>query len=390
MVKLQEQLTDERAQDFASPASMQRADGQVSGRLARSLLLDRLSRSFGDVVAVEDFSLEVPGGEFLTLLGPSGCGKTTLLRMIAGLEEVSSGRILIGGQDVTDVAANRRDTSIMFQDYALFPHKTVIDNIAFGLQVRGVPRADRKRRAQELLEFIRLPDVGLRRPGELSGGQCQRIALARSLVIEPAILLLDEPLGALDANLRRHMQLELKRIQRQVGITFVCVTHDQEEALTMSDRIVVMRDGRAQQIGTPDEIYNTPRTEFVARFIGHCNILKGRVEHVEGDLVTWTDPSLSTTIACNPNRVPVTPGGPLSVALRPERILIGAAAGRAPNQARVVYRDRMFAGAIHRFVLDGGSSGEINVEARDPVDLTEGEEVLIGWNHSDALVLHPG
>jgi spermidine/putrescine ABC transporter ATP-binding subunit len=360
----------------------------VARRVAKDTVIDGVRKQFGDVVAVADFSLEVPGGEFLTLLGPSGCGKTTLLRMIAGLEDVSAGRILIDGGDVTQVPANRRDTSIMFQNYALFPHKTVIDNIAFGLKVRGVPRAERERRARELLDFIHLPDVGHRRPGQLSGGQSQRVALARSLVIQPAILLLDEPLGALDANLRRHMQLELKRIQRQVGITFIYVTHDQEEALTMSDRIVVMRSGRVEQIGPPDEIYNTPRSEFVANFIGHCNVLSVVVSATDGDRAICENPDLGRMSVSNPNQVPVKPGDQVGIAVRPERIRVGEAALSTEMQAVVRYRDSMFLGATHRLIIDAGTSGEMNVEVRDPLPLSEGDKIQIGWNASDALVLH--
>jgi len=355
---------------------------------AKDTAIEGVRKQFGDVIAVADFSLRVPGGEFLTLLGPSGCGKTTLLRMIAGLEEVSAGRILIGGSDVTRVSANRRDTSIMFQNYALFPHKTVIDNIAFGLKVRGMPKAERDRRARELLDFIHLPDVGERRPGQLSGGQSQRVALARSLVIQPSILLLDEPLGALDADLRRHMQLELKRIQRQVGITFIYVTHDQEEALTMSDRIVVMRNGTAEQIGPPDEIYNTPRSEFVANFIGHCNVLYGTATAVQGDHVICKTPDMGQMAVSNPNRVEVNPGDKVSIAVRPERIRIGEAAQSTETRGMVRYRDKMFLGASHRLIIDAGTSGEMNVEVRDPLPLSEGDQIEIGWNASDALLLH--
>lgn len=360
----------------------------ASRRVAKDTVIEGVRKQFGDVIAVSDFSLEVPGGEFLTLLGPSGCGKTTLLRMIAGLEDVSAGRILIDGSDVTHVPANRRDTSIMFQNYALFPHKTILDNIAFGLKVRGVARSERERRARELLDFIHLPDVGLRKPGQLSGGQSQRVALARSLVIQPAILLLDEPLGALDADLRRHMQLELKRIQRQVGITFIYVTHDQEEALTMSDRIVVMRSGRIEQIGPPDGIYNMPRSEFVANFIGHCNVLSGVVTSIETDRVICTNPDFGRMVIRNPNRVQMKAGDKVGIAVRPERIRVGEAAQTAETRATVRYRDHMFLGATHRLIIDAGSSGEMNVEVRDLMPLSEGAQIQIGWNASDALVLN--
>lgn len=240
---------------------------------AKDVELREACKRFGSVTAVRPLSLRVEPGEFLTLLGPSGCGKTTLLRLIAGLEGVTSGAILVGGVDVTELPPHRRDTSIMFQDYALFPHKTLAENIGYGLKMRAVPRAERDMAAREWLERIGLAEMGERMPHQLSGGQRQRVALARSLIISPGVLLLDEPLGALDANLRKQLQGELKRLHREVGLTFIYVTHDQEEAITMSDRIAVMNDGAIEQLGPPHSIYDHPETEFVARFIGHCNVV---------------------------------------------------------------------------------------------------------------------
>jgi putative spermidine/putrescine transport system ATP-binding protein len=236
-----------------------------------------LRKTYGSVVAVDHVDLEVGSGEFFTLLGPSGSGKTTTLRIIAGFERPDAGKVELHGADVTNRAPYERDVNTVFQDYALFPHMTVAENVAYGLRVKRVPRAERKRRVQEILDVVRLPDVADRKPIQLSGGQRQRIALARALVNAPRVLLLDEPLGALDLKLRQEMQIELKRIQRavsEVGITFVYVTHDQEEALTMSDRVAVFNEGRIEQIGTPAEVYEHPATEFVAGFVGVSNILE--------------------------------------------------------------------------------------------------------------------
>ena len=233
-----------------------------------------LHRSYGDVVAVDGIDLAIPAGEFFTLLGPSGSGKTTTLRLIAGFEQPDSGRVLLGGTDVTKRPPYARNVNTVFQDYALFPHMTVEENVGYGLRVKGVRRAERRTRVGEALEMIRLAGLGPRRPGQLSGGQRQRVALARAIVNRPRVLLLDEPLGALDLKLRQEMQLELMRIKNEVGITFVYVTHDQEEALTMSDRLAVFRDGRIEQVGTPADVYERPTSEFVAGFVGVSNVLE--------------------------------------------------------------------------------------------------------------------
>jgi len=253
------------------PASHQVPAAEIDVRL------EGIRKTYGDVVAVDRVDLEIPAGEFFTLLGPSGSGKTTTLRLVAGFERPDEGRIELGGADVTNRAPYERDVNTVFQDYALFPHMTVAENVAYGLRVKRVPRAERRRRVEEILKVVRLPEVGDRKPVQLSGGQRQRIALARSLVNTPRVLLLDEPLGALDLKLRQEMQIELKRIQREVsdiGITFVYVTHDQEEALTMSDRLAVFNEGRIEQIGAPAEVYERPATKFVAGFVGVSNVLE--------------------------------------------------------------------------------------------------------------------
>lgn len=234
-----------------------------------------VSRHFGAVTAVDDISLEIFDGEFFTLLGPSGSGKTTCLRMVAGFERPSSGAILLHGQDVSRLPPYERDVNTVFQDYALFPHMNVADNVAYGLMIRKVPRPERMRQVDEMLELVQLAGLGERKPAQLSGGQRQRVALARALINKPRVLLLDEPLGALDLKLRQQMQVELKGIQEQVGITFVYVTHDQEEALNMSDRLAVFNRGRIEQVGAPAEIYEAPATTFVADFVGISNLVQG-------------------------------------------------------------------------------------------------------------------
>ena len=362
---------------------------------AKAVILSGVSKRFGDVEAVRPLSLRVRAGEFLTLLGPSGCGKSTMLRMIAGLEQASSGTIMVGGEDVTGLPPNKRDTSIMFQDYALFPHKTLVENVAYGLKMRGTGRRERERRAEEWLERIGLPGYGRRLPHQLSGGQRQRVALARSLIISPGVLLLDEPLGALDASLRKQMRQELRRLHRDVGLTFVYVTHDQEEALAMSDRVAVMRAGAIEQLGEPKEIYDAPETEFVARFIGSCNVLTAKVVEIGRNSL------ICEAAGFAPLRVRVREGechavgARVSLALRPERITVERHAGDSGpklNGAILPVSEVEFSGSAVkiRAAVAGGELMEAML-TRDSDDdgsvPSPGDSVVVRWRESALSVL---
>jgi putative spermidine/putrescine transport system ATP-binding protein len=301
--------------------------------------LDGLRKDFGEVAAVDGVDLDIYEGEFFSLLGPSGSGKTTCLRMIAGFEPPSDGRVVLQGKDVTDLPPYERDVNTVFQDYALFPHMSVEDNVGYGLKVKGVPRAERKKRVADVLKIVALDSFTRRKPSALSGGQRQRVALARALVNEPRVVLLDEPLGALDLKLRQQMQIELKSIQQRVGLTFIYVTHDQEEALTMSDRLAVMNAGRIEQVGTPAEVYEQPATSFVAGFVGISNILPADV----AKRVTGID---------------------AAVTVRPEKIRLADADEAAPPDSSTVtgrIQEVVYVGANTRYTvaLDGG--GELVV-----------------------------
>jgi spermidine/putrescine transport system ATP-binding protein len=286
-----------------------------SGELA--VELSNVTKKFGDFVAVDNVELRIRDGEFFSLLGPSGCGKTTTLRMIAGFEQPTMGEIYIKGQPVAGIPPHRRPVNTVFQSYALFPHMTVAQNVAFGLEMKKAPRSEIEARVVEVLQLVQLPHMSDRRPKQLSGGQQQRVALARALVNQPAVLLLDEPLGALDLKLRKAMQLELKQIQAEVGITFIYVTHDQEEALTMSDRIAVMNDGLVQQVGAPREIYEHPANRFVADFIGETNFIPGSVAEIDQFTTVKVDdlPVLATA-----DGRPLKVGQSVTLAIRPEKI----------------------------------------------------------------------
>ncbi|HET8786296.1 MAG TPA: ABC transporter ATP-binding protein [Candidatus Limnocylindrales bacterium] len=314
------------------------------------LVLTDVQKRFGEFVAVESFNLAAEKGEFVSFLGPSGCGKTTTLRMIAGFEHPTAGTITIDGRDVTNVPPNRRNVGMVFQSYALFPNMTVADNVGFGLKVRKRPADQIRKRVAELLEIVNLPEKGSRYPYQLSGGQQQRVALARALAFEPQVLLLDEPLSALDAKIRVALRQEIRQIQRQLGITTVYVTHDQEEALSLSDRVVVMSEGRMEQVGTPFEIYNFPATAFVASFVGTLNVLPGTVVDASRGEVT---------IAGQPVRVARSfegsSGREVSVALRPEMVSLGTQDGQNRLTGKVT--DVSFLGSIVRIRIGVGGDG---------------------------------
>ena len=314
-----------------------------------------VTKRFVGFTAIHGVDLDVRRGEFLTLLGPSGCGKTTLLRMIAGFERPTTGRIVIDGRDVTRVPTYRRPIGMVLQTLALFPHMNVRENITFGLLTRGESRGEAAGKADAMLALVGLEGYGDRLVHQLSGGQKQRVALARSVVLEPSVLLLDEPLGALDLKLRQQMQTELKRIQRQVGITFVFVTHDQEEALTMSDRVVVMNAGRVEQVGAPQDIYDAPRTMFVASFVGDTNVFAGTAQAVAGSVVGVALPQLGRTVEVRGEGV--APGRPVSVMVRPEFVTLADPADDAPAG---VVRDRTFVGASIRYTVAVGAQ-EVDV-----------------------------
>ena len=329
-----------------------------------AISLRGLRREFGDVVAVDGIDLDVLDGEFLTLLGPSGSGKTTVLRMIAGFERPDAGTIELAGADVTRMPPYARDVNTVFQDYALFPHMSVLENIEYGLRVKKVPKPERTERARQALADVRLENLGDRAPSALSGGQRQRVALARALVNRPKVLLLDEPLGALDLKLREQMQVELKEIQREVGITFVFVTHDQDEALTMSDRIAVFNEGRIEQIGTPIEVYEHPATVFVAGFVGTSNLMRDEVAvAVLGRPGTWS---------VRPEKIRVTKGG----------LTAGAGVHAVPGTVREV----IYVGMSTRYVVDLEAGGSLmavaqNSQANLGDNATRrGDRVTLSWN----------
>jgi spermidine/putrescine transport system ATP-binding protein len=295
------------------------------------LSLVGLTKHFGPVVAVDSIDLEIPAGGFFSLLGPSGCGKTTTLRMIAGFEAPTSGQVLLDGQDIARTPPSKRPVNTVFQSYALFPHLRVFDNVAFGLRRAGVARAEVRRRVGEVLELVQLTEYATRKPGQLSGGQQQRVALARALVLHPAVLLLDEPLGALDAKLRRQLQLELKQLQAQVGITFVYVTHDQEEALTMSDRIAVINRGRIEQAASPQDLYEEPANAFVADFLGVSNLMDATVAGPAAG-GAGAEVRLSDNFALEVRRGDIAHRGQAKVVIRPERIEVEPAGTPGPNR----------------------------------------------------------
>ena len=357
--------------------------------------LVQVVKRFGEVVAVDHIDLDVQDGEFFSLLGPSGCGKTTTLRMIGGFEEPTSGLIELQGHDVTWLPPYKRNVNTVFQNYALFPHLTIFENVAFGLRRKGVKNAEVRRRVGEMLELVELPGYEKRKPSQISGGQAQRVALARALINRPAVLLLDEPLGALDLKLRKQMQVELKRIQQEVGITFIYVTHDQEEAMTMSDRIAVMNNGRYEQVGDPASLYERPMTRFVAGFLGVSNLLEGRLDGSREGYYT-------TVVLANDARVRVPSaivrnGTAIEVGVRPEKIRLRATNDAVPGEhneldGRVV--DASYLGVSTQYLVEARGGARLmvyeqNVERASRSELwAPGEEVRLTWSPDHSFVVH--
>ena len=324
--------------------------------MSADVLCSGIRKTYGDVVAVADVDLSVADGEFFTLLGPSGSGKTTTLRVIAGFERPDVGRVTLGGADITQQPPYARDVNTVFQDYALFPHMTVAENVGYGLKVKGVPRRERAAEVAEVLKMVRLEGYGDRKPVQLSGGQRQRVALARSIVNQPKVLLLDEPLGALDLKLRQEMQIFLKALQRDLGMTFIYVTHDQEEALTMSDHVAVFNEGRIEQVGTPTDVYARPATEFVAGFVGTSNILERKQRRFS---------------------------------VRPERIELSRASNGSHGEPATV-ADVVFVGAFTRILVDTEAGERLTiVKQNDSPGLEPGARVHVSWNDADAYEIQP-
>jgi len=355
-----------------------RVDGGAAITAGRPVVvqLDGVTKRYGSVLAVADLSLDIRQGEFFSLLGPSGCGKSTTLRMIGGFEGPSAGTISIRGKPSNDVPPYKRDTNMVFQQLALFPHLDVYENVAFGLRAKRVPSPEIGPRVDRALDLVALGPFARRAVRSLSGGQQQRVAIARALVNEPAVLLLDEPLGALDLKLRAQMQLELKSLQRRVGTTFIYVTHDQIEALTMSDRIAVMNDGRLEQIGTGREIYERPKTPFVAGFIGDTNLIE--VVRREPGRYATPDGALSLELPDAGDRA--------TVSLRPERLRVGTAARTCAQRAAGRVVDAVYVGADVQYVVVVGST-RLTVKTRSDQVFEAGEDLELGWQGSDPVVL---
>jgi spermidine/putrescine transport system ATP-binding protein len=362
-----------------------------------SVRLERVTKRFGDFTAVREMELDIPRGQFFTMLGPSGCGKTTTLRMVAGFEEPSEGRVLLDGDDVTALPAFKRPTNTVFQSYALFPHRSVEQNVAFGLQRQKVEKSEIRRRVSEELERVGLAGEAKRRPSQLSGGQQQRVALARALVNRPAVLLLDEPLGALDLKLRKQLQVELKRIQREVGITFVYVTHDQEEALTMSDKIAVMNRGVVEQVSDPETVYERPATTFVAGFIGVSNLMPGEVISANGagaKLRLDAGPTVRT-----PDAAGASSGERAHAVVRPEKLVLTPAGKDAPDGRPSVegqVESSLYLGTATQMVVRLGDGTRMtvlvpNADAEARRDLpAAGDGARLSWSDENIHIVREG
>ncbi len=349
---------------------------------AAAVDLRNVTLAYGSFVAVKDVSLSIRKGEFVTLLGPSGCGKTTILRSIAGLVQPTGGEISVAGRRIDNIPIHKRNIGLVFQNYALFPHKTIFDNIAFGLKYRKVEKSQIAAKVTRALEMVRLPGVEKKLPSEMSGGQQQRIALARAIVIEPDVLLLDEPLSALDANLREEMRTELKIIQREVGITTIFVTHDQDEALAMSDRIVVMNKGLIEQVGTPEEVYRRPESRFVASFLGQSNLLPGQVTGLADGLATLRLENGQDLAAEAP--ASLTPAARVTAIIRAQKVVLGPPE-RGGSRGRII--STSYLGGSAAYFVDMGGITLQSIATIDERVWREGEEVSVGISPSDVLLL---
>ncbi len=352
------------------------------------LALQAATKYYKRVKAVDSVNLEVKKGEFLTILGPSGSGKTSLLKLIAGFEELSDGSIRLNNQDITKKKPYERDIGMLFQNYALFPHMTVADNIAYPLKIRKIDKDQIRERVRNILQLVHLADFADRYPSQLSGGQQQRVALARAIVFNPPLLLLDEPLGALDKNLREKMQLEIKHIQEKLGITTISVTHDQEEALVMSDRVCVMNRGRIEQISSPEEIYQKPRNKFVAEFIGEINLLVGQITATEGEklVVKLAGDNSRSFYALAEQSLS---SKDVYIAVRPENVQLTDEAGAYENILHVIVREKIYVGDSVKVKAETSYGEEMTIKAstRHTEMLSVGEEICVGWNSKDATLV---
>ncbi|MBE5781475.1 MAG: ABC transporter ATP-binding protein [Clostridiales bacterium] len=352
--------------------------------MAQSVVLELkdITKSFDNVQVLKDIDLTVHEGEFVTLLGPSGCGKTTTLRIIAGLEFPDGGQVLLEGANMENTPPEKRNVNMVFQNYALFPHMNVQQNIGYGLKIKKVPKDEIRTRVEAALKLVQMEGFEKRMPAQMSGGQRQRVAIARAIVGNPKVLLLDEPLGALDLQLRRQMQLELKHLQKELGITFIYITHDQEEAINMSDRIVVMRNGTIEQAGTPDEVYNRPRTSFVAKFVGSANVLTGTVTAIKGDTATLSHGA--GTMGCTLYGRSAKVGDEISLAIRGENIAIGREC-TGGDCLMGIMAEKSFAGGMLRIVVRLSDGTEVVITRQGiNFDYDLGETVLISWAASAA------
>jgi len=351
------------------------------------VVLDSVSKTFDKVVAVDHVTLKVRRGTFLTLLGPSGCGKTTTLRIIGGFEQPESGKVYLKGRDVTGIPPYKRETNLVFQDFALFPHMNVLNNIGFGLRMKGVAKRRIRQRVLEMLEMVELPEVIHRKPNQLSGGQRQRVALCRSLILEPAVLLLDEPLGALDAMIRKQMQTELKNLQKKLGQTFISVTHDQEEALTMSDEIAIMKDGRIEQVGSPHEVYERPVSRFVATFLGECNLLEMEIVDVGSQVVVAAAPELGTFYFHSSNDRNSKPTQKhVSMMVRPENITIAPDNRAFENSLEAIIKESAFKGSTTEYLVQARRA-EIRLQVPGKSQYQTGEKVTLTWRKEDCYLI---